>query len=259
MKVPQLIVSTSSAFFGALNYRNSMRISFLPAVVRARSARGVSLLAYAFETLSYWIITVYSARQNYPFSTYGENLFLGLQNVIITILIVYFAPRSTAIQLAGAAAATVLGVYLLWNIPMTYLAYLQGSTIPLTFLSKVPQIVSNHRLQSTGTLSSFAVFAAVAGTFARLFTTATEVKDPLVFWGYVGAAVLNVIIGAQMLAYWRADEGPTAMPKYREDEKYPVPQVLEAAPMGGMSSPRKVEPLTGVPAGSGRRWTRKLD
>ncbi|KZO97151.1 mannose-P-dolichol utilization defect 1 protein [Calocera viscosa TUFC12733] len=235
-----------------------MKLPQLVVIVRARSARGVSLAAYAFETLSYWIITVYSARQGYPFSTYGENFFLGVQNVVITLLIVFFHPRSTLAQLAGAAVAIAVGAYLLLQIPMSYLAMLQGSTIPLTFLSKVPQIMSNHRLQSTGTLSSFAVFAAVAGTFARLFTTATEVKDPLVFWGYVGAAVLNVIIGVQMVMYWRSDERP-AMPKYREDQKYPVPQELQTAPIGIPSSPRKVDSHAANPSGSGRRWTRKLD
>ncbi|KZT51306.1 mannose-P-dolichol utilization defect 1 protein [Calocera cornea HHB12733] len=235
-----------------------MKLPQLIVIVRAKSARGVSLAAYAFETLSYWIITAYSARQAYPFSTYGENFFLGVQNVVITLLIVYYAPRSTATQLAGAAVATAVGAYILLKVPMSYLAMLQGSTIPLTFLSKVPQIISNHRLQSTGTLSSFAVFAALAGTFARLFTTATEVNDPLVFWGYVGAAVLNVIIAVQMVMYWRSEERP-GMPKYREDQKFPVAQELETAPIGIPSSPRKHDSITSNPGGSGRRWTRKLD
>ncbi|EJT98805.1 mannose-P-dolichol utilization defect 1 protein [Dacryopinax primogenitus] len=235
-----------------------MKLPQLIVILRARSARGVSLTAYGFETLSYGIITAYSARQAYPFSTYGENFFLGIQNVVITLLIVYFAPRSTPTQLAGAAVAIAVGAYLLLTIPMSYLAMLQGSTIPLTFLSKVPQIISNHRLQSTGTLSSFAVFAAVAGTFARLFTTATEVKDPLVFWSYVGAAVLNVIIGVQMAMYWRSDERPS-IPKYREDQKYPVAHELpQTAPIGTPTSPGKIDPA-GSHNGSGRRWTRKLD
>lgn len=74
--------------------------------------------------------------------------------------------------------------------------------MPISLLSKAPQIVSNHRLKSTGTLSAFAVFNALLGCLARVFTTATEVKDPVVLWGFILAAILNAVIVCQMIAYW---------------------------------------------------------
>lgn len=44
------------------------------------------------ETFSYAITLSYAARNAFPFSTYGENLFLTIQNVIITLLIVWYSP-----------------------------------------------------------------------------------------------------------------------------------------------------------------------
>lgn len=85
-------------------------------------------------------------------------------------------------------------------------AILQACTIPLSLLSKAPQILENHTNRSTGNLSAFAVFSALLGCLARLFTTKQEVKDPLIFWGFAGAALLNVVLALQMLAYWRATD-----------------------------------------------------
>jgi mannose-P-dolichol utilization defect protein 1 len=109
---------------------------------------------------------------------------------------------------------------------------LQAATLPLSLLSKAPQILSNHRNKSTGNLSAFAVFNALLGCLARLFTTKQEVNDPLIFWGFAGAAVLNLVLVVQMLAFWKSDNlrrRPT------EEQLY--------------------EPENGMP----KRWARKLD
>lgn len=50
------------------------------------------------------------------------------------------------------------------------------------------------------------MFSALLGCLARLFTTAQEVNDPLVFWGFFGAAVLNVVLVIQMVRYWDKDD-----------------------------------------------------
>lgn len=83
--------------------------------------------------------------------------------------------------------------------------------MPISLLSKAPQILSNHRLKSTGTLSAFAVFNALLGCLARVFTTATEVKDPVILWGFILAAVLNAVIVGQMVAYWNNAAGGTSL------------------------------------------------
>jgi mannose-P-dolichol utilization defect protein 1 len=88
-------------------------------------------------------------------------------------------------------------------------SFLQLCTIPLGILSKAPQILENHNNRSTGNLSAFAVFSALLGCLARLFTTKQEVKDPLVFWGFAGAALLNLVLALQMIVYWKASDEPS--------------------------------------------------
>jgi len=35
-----------------------------------------------------------------------------------------------------------------------------------------------------------------------VFTTLSEVNDPLILWGFLGAATLNAVLAAQMMYYW---------------------------------------------------------
>ena len=80
------------------------------------------------ETASYAITLAYAYRNDFPFSTYGENLFLSVQNVVITLLIIWFAPTAQKILsgsggrvrthgnvtgvLAGLATTVVVAVFL---------------------------------------------------------------------------------------------------------------------------------------------------
>lgn len=105
--------------------------------------------------------------------------------------------------------------------------------------------MSNHQARSTGNLSAFAVFNALLGCLARLFTTKQEVNDPLIFWGFAGAALLNAVLAIQMVLYWQNSEGSVSRRRATEDGIF--------------------EPMTGTKvvsdslSGGTKRWERKLD
>jgi mannose-P-dolichol utilization defect protein 1 len=189
------------------------------------------------ETFAYGITTAYSARNLFPFSQYGENAFLAVSDIIILALFFLYGPGGTLQPNAKSLIAVLVGSvgFSLWLASETlcppvirecrhtatraYLANdshhitrldvvsaLQASTVPLTVLSKAPQIASNHRLRSTGNLSAFAVFNSFLGCAVRVFTTGQETGDSLVWWGYFLAAVCNAILVGQMVLYWRNSE-----------------------------------------------------
>jgi mannose-P-dolichol utilization defect protein 1 len=82
------------------------------------------------------------------------------------------------------------------------MSILYAATIPLTLSSKVPQIYTNFKNSSTGQLSVFAVFNYFLGSTARVFTTMTELDDPLMLAGNVLAATFNGILAIQVIVYW---------------------------------------------------------
>jgi mannose-P-dolichol utilization defect protein 1 len=253
-----------------------MKVPQVLLIWNARSARGLSLPAFTLETLGYAFSLTYSARKGFAFSTYGENFFLTIQNVIVTLLIILYQPSShhtttkppanTTGALFGALVASVVAGALA-VVPMSIVSLLQFCTLPLGLFSKVPQIMENARAQSTGQLSAIAVFAQIAGCLARVFTTATEVGDPLVMWGFILALVLNGIIGTQMWMYWGQDDM-----RGKEKEKNRPSEWLREKPENDIPPPAPEVPAVPVSVASsmassmapstpsgGRRWARKID
>jgi len=242
-----------------------MKVPQLLLIVSAQSARGLSFPAYVLETLSYEITLAYSYRNEFPFSTYGENFFLTLQNAVITLLIIHYPSHSltrpsSGTQVPIAAGLMLLSALALFFLPPAALAPLQLATLPLGLFSKLPQIRQNYSAQSTGQLSAFAVIAQIGGCLARLFTTATEVGDPVLSAGFALALALNIVLGAQMWLYWGKDEregfarGPTTI-GVPANEKEKMQWQNEARPVEVVVPPQSPPPRQ-VP---GRKWARKVD
>lgn len=252
--------------------------------MNARSARGLSLPAYILETLSYAITLAYSFRHHFPFSTYGENLFLTIQNILITLLIIYYTPssfltrqRGTIQKIFVAALAAAVSGFALATISLDTLAFLQITTLPLSLFSKLPQIRQNFRSKSTGQLSAFAIISQIAGCLARLFTTATEIGDALVSAGFALALFLNLILGAQLWMYWgqieehkdefdirvSSDEKafqpvPTWQSETLPSPNYSASATMPLPPPSGPAIHRTATPPPRTPPG-GRKWARKVD
>ena len=190
------------------NLRFQLTSSWLGTVLNARSARGLSLPSFSLETLAYSINTTYSFRHEFPFSTYGENFFLSLQNAIIVLLIIHYRPslsfdyNKRRQHFIFTSLLMSLSILFLSIIPHWLLAFLQAATLPLAVSAKLPQIMQNSRARSTGQLSAFAVGAQVLGCLARLYTTAMEVGDWLIASAFAMALALNGILGVQLWRYW---------------------------------------------------------
>ncbi|KAF8645646.1 hypothetical protein AX16_007677 [Volvariella volvacea WC 439] len=184
-----------------------VKVPQIVAIIKAQTAEGLSLPGYVLETLSYSISLAYSITNAHPFSTYGENFFLTVQNVIITFLIVLYPPKSKANATSTSASYLYLSVLLallsaLPFIPPSLLSTAQLLSLPLSLSSKLTQIQQSYNLKSTGQLSAFAIVSQTVGCLVRLYTSLAEVGDWNVAIGYLGALALNLVIAAQMWAYW---------------------------------------------------------
>lgn len=107
---------------------------------------------------------------------------------------------------------------------------------------------------STGQLSAFLVFNSLAGCAARVFTTATETGDRVLWWGFVLATALNGVLAIQMALYWnKIDEKKEKVrltSAVREKK-------LERVEVVGGAVKEPVRPTS--PPGSAKRYVRKLD
>eukprot|EP01127_Copromyxa_protea_P006597 TRINITY_DN1657_c2_g1_i1.p1 TRINITY_DN1657_c2_g1~~TRINITY_DN1657_c2_g1_i1.p1 ORF type:complete len:248 (+),score=56.45 TRINITY_DN1657_c2_g1_i1:9-752(+) len=190
-------------------------------MLSTKSAQGVSGLMFLLEIVGYTISCSYGFVQGYPFSTYGENFPLALQNVVILFLIASFTKKSAfpvlafSVVLAAFFASAVFGA-----VPLDLLQSLQTSTIFIFSASKIPQIWTNFKEHSAGQLSIVTFFMNFAGSMARVGTTFKEVDDVIVLAGYVVGALLNGIIVAQILIYGNATApAPAPAPATKKTKK----------------------------------------
>lgn len=212
-------------------------------LVNAGSGAGLSVSGYILETIGYLITLAYNVRLRFPFSTYGETAFISIQNILILLLVLHFAKKDM-LGLAGLGVAAAVAYALFDPKLVSYnnLQILQGLSIPLSLTSKVPQIITNYRSGSTGQLSAFTVFNYLAGSAARVFTTVTEVNDPVIFWGFIVAAGLNAVLAAQMVYYWNTSPKTPATPA--TPVKPRAIKTTASTPKQRVTTPRQKTPKT---------------
>ncbi|KAF8989231.1 hypothetical protein BDQ17DRAFT_1334186 [Cyathus striatus] len=252
-------------------------------IIKARSARGLSLPSYMLETLSYSINLIYSLRHNFPISTYGETFFLTLQNTLITLLIIVYSPTtptspSKASIIAAGEAPSL----------HSYACAVASCYGPLGLIAKLPQIMKNAETKETGQLSALVILAQVLGGIARLFTTLQDVGDWIVAASYGMAILLNLVLLAQVLVYGGKKSGAPVVVKkevldsvQEEKEKGSAsgvqvsaqqtqptlrtgspPPVRSTTPSSKTSGPSARPSTPGSRAGTptgGRKWARKVD
>jgi len=171
-------------------------------ILLAGSAEGISTMAYLMESTSYVIFFVYNYRNGFPFSTYGESLFIYIQNLLILLLIaVYRGLSSLQSLLLIALVGSMLVMMSDSMVSLEVLAAIQGLQILMNAISKLTQIYENIKNGSTGQLSSITVFLFFVGSLARVFTTLQDAPDPILIVSVGIAGFLNSILFLQVVIY----------------------------------------------------------
>lgn len=180
----------------------------LPQVVKiakAGSAQGISLASVLLELVAVTFSGAYGASQGFPFSSYGESVFLALQTAAILVLAVGCSRGRGLGLLAGAAYAAAAWALLNPLVtPAKVLWYGQAANIPMVLLGKFIQIVANFKNGHTGQLSAITVFLLALGAIARIFTSVQETGDQIVIMTYVCSSLVNSILALQVMLYWNS-------------------------------------------------------
>lgn len=189
--------------YGIVVFAAILKVPQIAKILANKSAKGVSLMAYFVETLAFLVFIAYNHRALNPFSTWGEGLFIAVQNLIVIFLILAldrkFGVLLLTVSLLGGAAYS-LATPSIVSAPL--LAKFQSSNLLLTILSKLPQIVAVYSSRSIGALSGITVFLQFAGTVARVFTTMQELKDDQVLIiSSLVAASLNAVLFLGVLLF----------------------------------------------------------
>jgi len=157
---------------------------------------------FILELVGYAISIVYSITNGYPFSTYGEYTFIALQNIVIIFLV--FKYTSNDYSIFGAVLVGFISFFCLGLtgiLKKEVLQTLQGCSIFIFTISRLPQIWMNFKNKSTGQLALTTFFLNFVGSLARIFTTLKELDDIIILSGYIMGTFLNGTILGQILIY----------------------------------------------------------
>ncbi|KAI8976552.1 hypothetical protein BDB01DRAFT_702421, partial [Pilobolus umbonatus] len=174
-----------------------VKIPQIITIIKNKSTQGLSLSSFLMETTAYLIIFSYNTRLDHPFNTYGEVVFMLIQNIIITLFIV----SGSTLNMTGVLVYYSLSLLCFYSVPHSIMLLLYAVQIPMGLLSKIPQITMNYQNQSTGQLSLFSVLSYFLGTAARSFTTWTELDDIIMLSGNLIATMFNAILVFQTIYY----------------------------------------------------------
>lgn len=190
-------------------------------ILSNKSGDGINVYSVLFDLFAITCHVSYSFVNGFPFSAWGDGTFLMLQTAIIAVLVFHFSGATAKAILFVLAYTGICYVAMSGITPLEVLWSAQAFNVPVIFVGKSIQAVTNYRQKSTGQLSAVTCFMLFAGSIARIFTSYQETGDFMMILTYCVSSVANAIIVAQLLYYWNS---PGKGQKSRQQKTEPIPK-----------------------------------
>jgi len=219
LDVPCFKASLSKALgLGIIFFSILIKIPQIVKIYKNKSAEGISISSVSLDLTAITIYMSYSFVKDFPFSAWGDSLFVALQTVIIGAQVLFYG-GSTAKALMYLVAYGVICAIMCGAVPVEFLWTLQGVNIPILLMGKLTQAYTNYKNGHTGQLSAATLTGLWAGSLARIFTSIQETGDFMVIVTYVASSLANSVLFGQLLYYWNIDisKKKGAKPKKKVD------------------------------------------
>lgn len=188
--------------YGIILGSTLVKMPQLVKIMGAKSGEGISFMGVLLELIAMTFSAAYAFANRFPFSAWGETLFLMLVTAVIGYLVLRYE-RSQWSAICFLVAYSALSYALMSGLtPMSVLWSLQAANLPLAISGKLLQAYNNYRNRHTGQLSAITAWLMFGGAFARIFTSIQETGDQLVIVTFAAASAANFLIVAQIHYYW---------------------------------------------------------
>lgn len=181
----------------------------LPQVLKifsAKSGAGISVFGTFLELLAITFNASYSYGKRYPFTAWGEALFLLVETALIAFLVLWYDKKKGAAALFVTLYAGLVYTLMSGLTPINVLWTLQAANLPLAISGKLIQAATNFKSGHTGQMSGITIWLLFLGCVARIFTSIQETGDQLVIMTYAAASLANFLLVAQVHYYWKATD-----------------------------------------------------
>lgn len=182
-------------------------------IIKSKSGEGINVFSVLLDLFAITAMSSYSFMNGFPFSAWGDGVFLGFQTVAIAVLVMHYNGETTK---ATAFLSAYLAVIFAANSGLTPIHVLwtcQAMNIPIILVSKFIQAYTNYSNGNTGQLSAITCFLLFFGSLARIFTSIQETGDASMIIMYTCSTVANAVIVLQLLYYWNVQQEKTIKKK----------------------------------------------
>ncbi|CAL7950649.1 unnamed protein product [Xylocopa violacea] len=174
-------------------------------LLKSKSAEGINIFSVLLDLFAVTAMVSYSFISGFPFSSWGDGVFLSLQTLAIAVLIMHYSGNTVQATAFLAAYLAILVAATSGLTPLNVLWCCQTMNIPIVLASKLMQAYTNYSNGSTGQLSAITGFLLLFGSLARIFTSYQETGDMTMIIMYICSTAANAILVAQILYYWNVD------------------------------------------------------
>jgi len=209
--------------FGILIIVASMlnKIPIMRNMINSQSAAGISRNSMYGESMVYANCALYGLLSGHPFTAYGENVSLLVQNAILIVMAWNFSTKTSSPVKSQEKMMVVLCsvVYLggiMKALPEEYRHLLMGSTWPIMLYARGSQVFETFSVKHTGNLSIVTTSMSLVGSMIRILTTIKETGDMVVISGYLLSGSLSLMMFIQ---YWMYLARTTEILKKTEESK----------------------------------------
>ena len=135
-------------------------------IVSSKTVEGLSPMSFYVEVYLYITSAVYNILQKNPFSSYGDNISILVQNgILVFVLWNYMKPKPSALTVISVLSSFALVFSVSYNLPKEFQPALVLINLPLIIASRVPQIIQNFKQGATGQLSLPTYLLQTAGMY----------------------------------------------------------------------------------------------
>jgi len=220
MHVPCLKSTLSKGLgLGIVAGSSMVKVPQVLKIAMNRSSEGISIHGVLMELFAVSAATAYCFIKEFPFSTYGEGVFLILQTALIAALVLYYRGQRMLTLLFTLLYPAMLYYLLSGMASMDVLWTLQSANVPIVVAAKMIQAFANYNSGSTGQLSAITVFLLFLGSLARIFTSIQDTGDTTLIVTFVATSLANGILAAQVCYYWDSEAKKKGSKKARKAAK----------------------------------------
>jgi len=179
-----------------------MKLPQIYSLLSSQSATGINLRSCWLEISTFFIGFFYGYVNHFHYTIYADAGFLIVQSSVVIFLVIKYTKKWTFENLIYAILCIVFAVSSFAGlIPLVVFRILLSSTLVMSSISNIGQILSLYRLKAQGDVSIVTWSLAAYGCLARIFTTLVEVGDLQILVNFIVSFVLCSTIVAQCLYY----------------------------------------------------------